>query len=137
MNNNDLRRLRRKDLVELMLVQAKEIEELKSKLAQAQQELADRKIRIEKAGSIAEASLQLSGIFQAAQEACSLYTYNMEALARQQEAQCARLEQETRVQCNRMLESAQKQANACWEDICRKIQQHCDSQVSDKNDGKR
>ena len=132
MTNKELRWLGRKDLIELMLNQARELDQLREQLAQTQQQLAqvqreltERKIRIEKAGSLAEASLQLSGVFQAAQDACALYTYNMEELSHQKETQCAQLEQQTRDNCEKMVAAAQKQANACWESVCHRIEQLC------------
>ena len=70
MTDKELRRLSRADLLELLLAQRRENEQLRCILDQTQAQLADRTIQIDKAGSIAEASLQLSGIFNAAQESC-------------------------------------------------------------------
>ena len=53
------------------------ITQLEEKLAQAQKKLDDRAIIIDRAGSIAEASLQLSGIFEAAQRAADQYLENI------------------------------------------------------------
>ena len=70
MTEKDLRRLSRSDLLELLLAQRRDNEQLRCILDQTQAQLAERTIRIDKAGSIAEASLQLSGIFNAAQDSC-------------------------------------------------------------------
>lgn len=84
MTDRELRRLSRADLLELLLVQAKENERLRAQLAQAREQLEDRRIEIERAGSIAEASLRLSGIFQAAQLAADQYLENVHRIVREQ-----------------------------------------------------
>ena len=73
MTERELRRLSRADLLELLLAQRRENEQLRCILDQTQAQLADRTIKIENAGSIAEASLQLNGIFTAAQDTCQQY----------------------------------------------------------------
>ena len=56
MTERELRRLSRTDLLELLLALRRENEQLQCILDQTQAQLADRKIRIDNAGSIAEAS---------------------------------------------------------------------------------
>ena len=73
MTERELRRLSRTDLLELLLAQRRENEQLRCILDQTQSQLADRTIKIDKAGSLAEASLQLSGVFDAAQKSADLY----------------------------------------------------------------
>lgn len=73
----DLRKLTRQELLELLLEQGKELEKLRGELKDAKDELADRSIRIHETGSIAEAAMELSGIFEAAQKAADLYLDNI------------------------------------------------------------
>ena len=77
MTDKQLRKLKRVELLELMIEQGKEIEELKEDIARLEQELADRNILIEEAGSIAEAALKLNKVFEAAQEAADQYLENI------------------------------------------------------------
>lgn len=77
MTEKELKRLRRADLLELLLEQSRENERLRRELAQAQAQLADRAIRMESSGSLAEAALALTGVFDAAQQACDLYLENI------------------------------------------------------------
>lgn len=65
---NDLKHLRRSELIDL-------IYEMKKR----EIELQTREITIEKAGSIADAAVQLSGVFQAAQEAADSYFKSIKA----------------------------------------------------------
>lgn len=83
MTDKELRRLRRADLLELLIQQTQENQLLQQELEEARAQLADRTIRIGKAGSVAEAAVELSGVFEAAQEACSRYIENMERRSRE------------------------------------------------------
>ena len=79
--DRDLKRLTRAELLELLLEQSKEIDRLRDELDAANRQLDERQIVIDRAGSIAEAALQLSGIFEAAQKAADDYLYNIGATA--------------------------------------------------------
>ena len=99
MSEQELKNLSRADLLALLLEQTRENDRLRARLTQAQQELADRRIAIENTGSIAEAALQLNGVFEAAQAACAQYTENLRTLSEAQEARCALLDRECRERC--------------------------------------
>ena len=110
MTDKELRKLKRADLLSIMLEQSREIEQLRQKLNTAEASLRDKTIKIEQAGSIAEASLQLSGVFEAAQLACQQYTQNIAQLSQKQDEICAQREKESRAQAERILADAKKQA---------------------------
>ena len=63
MTDKELRRLSRSELLEMLIAQTEENSQLKIRLEQAEAQLRDRRIEIDKAGSLAEAALQrcLSG----------------------------------------------------------------------------
>lgn len=73
MTTKELQKLSRKQLLELMLEQSRRIDELEQELSQAREQLNQRQIALTEAGSIAEAALRLSGVFEAAQRAADLY----------------------------------------------------------------
>lgn len=127
MTERELRRLSRTDLLELLLAQRRENEQLRCILDQTQAQLADRTIQINKAGSIAEASLQLSGIFTAAQDSCQYYLENIKLLSERQNAICQQMEQETKEKCDRMVAEAELKSQQCWENCSVKIKQLVDS----------
>ncbi|MGE9891251.1 DNA repair protein [Lachnospiraceae bacterium SGI.054] len=74
---NDLKHLRRSELIDLIYEMKKREIELQTRLDEAK--LQAREITIEKAGSIADAAVQLSGVFQAAQEAADTYLKSIKA----------------------------------------------------------
>lgn len=127
MTERELRRLSRSDLLELLLSQRKENEKLRCLLDQAEARLADRTIQIDNAGSIAEASLQLSGIFNAAQESCQYYLDNIRQLSERQSIVCQQMEAETKERCDRMVAEAERKSQQYWEICSANIRQLMDS----------
>ncbi len=79
MTDRELRKLSRKDLLELLIAQGRERDALQAQLDEARAALAERQIRAERAESIAEAALQLNGVFEAAQAAAQQYLDNVRA----------------------------------------------------------
>ncbi len=83
MTEKELKRLNRKELLELLLVQTKRADDLEIKLAEMEKKLQDRAIIEKEAGSIAEAALKLNGIFEAADKAALQYLENIKRLGQQ------------------------------------------------------
>ena len=123
MTERELRRLSRSDLLELLLAQRRENEQLRCMLDQAEARLADRTIKINNAGSIAEASLQLNGIFTAAQDSCQSYIDNIKLLNERQSAICQQMENETKERCDRMVAEAELKSQQCWDNCSAKIRE--------------
>lgn len=69
----------RSELLEIMILLTEENEKLKIRLEQAEAQLRDRRILIDKAGSIAEAALQLNNVFEDADRAVQQYLENVDA----------------------------------------------------------
>ena len=82
-SRQNLKKLSRAELLETLIAEEKRIDQLEKELEEAREALKDRAIKIENAGSIAEAALKLSGIFEAAQAAVDQYVENIEQITRQ------------------------------------------------------
>ena len=80
MADRELRKLSRKQLLELLLQLTERSEELQDQLQEANKKLENKRLIKMKAGSIAEASLKLSGVFEAADNAAEQYLYNLKKL---------------------------------------------------------
>ncbi len=76
---NPLRGLSKLELMELLARQEREIESLKNTVAELEEKLNDRRIVVETSGSMAEAALRLSGIFEAADRAVEIYKAGVQA----------------------------------------------------------
>lgn len=77
MTHKELKRLRRSDLMEMLLELSKENLRLQEELQEANRKLEEREIAIAECGSLAEAALKLNRIFEDAQAACDQYRYNL------------------------------------------------------------
>ncbi len=73
----ELKRLSRQELLELLLAQTEELQRCRAENEELKAKLEDRELKLSNAGSIAEAALSLSGIFEAAQKAADEYLYNI------------------------------------------------------------
>ena len=105
MTEKELKRLSRRDLLEILLALRRENDQLRLQLTQANQRLESRRLEIEASGSIAEAALRLSGIFEVAQAACDRYADHVRRRMRLEE-------QQTNEKCQAMLAQAKIQADA-------------------------
>jgi len=96
MADNNLKHLSRLELLEILIEQGKQLEALEEKNsrlteenASLRAELDSRKIMLEEAGSIAKASLEISGVFEAAQKAADTYLENVQRLVRESVNVCS------------------------------------------------
>lgn len=96
-------------------------------MEQTEAQLKDRQIEIEKAGSIAEAALALSGIFQAAQSAADQYLENIQRLSGNQDEICRDLQAKAEMRASEIIDEAQKysqkahtEADAYWKEVIAK-----------------
>ena len=85
MTDKELKRIGRAELLELLLAQSEENEALQARIDELEQELRNREIIIENAGTIADAAFQLNGVFDAAGSAAVQYLENIKRLNRQLE----------------------------------------------------
>lgn len=86
MTDKELRRLSRAELLEMLLAQTEENQRLKKRLQEAEEALEDRQIAMEHAGTMAEAALELNGVFEAADRAARQYLENVKRMARESSA---------------------------------------------------
>ncbi len=134
MTERELKRMSRTEILELLLSQTNRIEELEEKLneaatkaQEATKQMQDRQLKIEQAGSIAEASLQLSGIFNDAQAAADQYLENIKRIEEDTKKQSDKLLADTRVQCDEMIAKAKRESEEYWDDVSKKLEDFCSS----------
>lgn len=73
MDNKELRKMNRRELLEIILAQTKRIEDLELEMKKVKGELNSKKIEIAEAGNIAEAALKLNKVFETAEIAAEQY----------------------------------------------------------------
>ena len=127
MTDKELRRLSRSELLEMLIAQTEENDRLKIRLEQAEAQLRDRRIAIDKAGSLAEAALSLNGVFQAAEAAAQQYLENIQRISGQQDTICRSMKEKTEKETAQIRQEAQAysqkvhaEADAYWKQIVAK-----------------
>ena len=85
MTNQQLKRLNRSKLLQMLLEIERENETLRARNKELEEKMRKRELQLAESGSIAEAALKLNGIFEAAQKAADQYVYNVQRRAAQQE----------------------------------------------------
>ena len=80
-DSNDLTKLSKKDLLEIMLKQGEEIDALRAEVQELKDKLEAREIDINRVGSLAEASLAVTEIFKEADKAAMTYLTNLKRIA--------------------------------------------------------
>lgn len=79
MTDKELKRLKRVDLLELLLAQSRENDRLRAELEETRRKLDAKELVLEQAGSIAEAALRLNKVFETAQAAADQYILSVKA----------------------------------------------------------
>ncbi len=73
MTSRELRKESRAGLLEILLAQSREIDCLKAEVASLNEKLEEKELIMSRSGSIAEASLELNRVFEAAQLVADQY----------------------------------------------------------------
>lgn len=120
MTNKELRKMGRSELLQILILQMEENEALRRKLEATTEELESRRLAVGNAGSLAEAALQINGVFAAAEAAAEQYLDNVRTSslsapstvmavasegARQRhktQEECRRMREECRTECENM-----------------------------------
>ena len=97
MISKELKRLSRRELVDIIYLLKKNEQERQEQIATLEDELQEKRIRISVAGSIAEAAVDITNVFSIAQTTADLYLHEI-----------ACMKEETELECKRMLEEAHK-----------------------------
>lgn len=120
MNNKELKKLSRKDLLEIILAQTNRIEDLETENKKLTTELNSKKIDIESSGSLAEAVVKLSGIFDLAQKTADEYVSLVKVNTKKQET---KMKKELEKEKNKIIKRTIKE--------CDKKKQEADNYMKD------
>jgi hypothetical protein len=127
MTDKDLKKLRREDLIEIILQLQENEQQLNGKLEEAQKQLNDKNLKISEAGSIAEAVAKLNGLFEAAQATADDYVAQVRLKNADVEGKCdqmlvdaaqksAQMVQEATLKSERLVQDAAEKADKLMTD---------------------
>ena len=109
MTDKEFMRLKRADLIEIIYRMQENEEKYRETIARMGRKLEEKQTKIEKAGSIAEASMALSNVFESAQDAADRYLEDIARLHREAEETL----DAARRDAARIMEAARRNA-AAW-----------------------
>ena len=148
MKDKELQHLKRTELLEILLEQSRENSALKEQIgdkngeiAELKNKLNDKRIKIERAGSLAEASFMINGVLESAQEAAQQYLDNLQEICGRQDIKYIKKEIQSENYPQRTMNGASKQyesINRAAEDRSAALtiaaQQRCNAMLRDAED---
>lgn len=96
MVRKELRKLNRRELIEIIYQMKKNEQQMQEQIAALQAELDEKRLRLSEAGSIAEAALSVTNVFSAAQAAADLYLHEISCMRENAEKECAKIIEDAR-----------------------------------------
>lgn len=109
MVGTELKRLSRRELVDIIYQMKKNEQQMQERIAALELELKERRMRLENVGSIAEATAAMTDIFTAAQTTADLYLHEIEAMKAETEQECAKMLQQATQRAEDILVESKKQ----------------------------
>lgn len=107
MISKELRKLSRRELVDIIYQLKKNEQEKLEEIAALEEALQEKRIRISVAGSIAEAAVDITQVFANAQRTADLYLYEIAAMKADTEKECAKMLEDAKKQAEIILADAQ------------------------------
>ena len=91
MNNKDLKKLSRRELVDIIYLLKKSEQEKQDQIISLEEALQEKRIRISAAGSIAEAAVNITNVFSVAQTTADLYLHEISCMKEDALAECQKI----------------------------------------------
>ena len=126
MADRELRRMHRAELIEIIYALKQSEDQLKAQNAALTAQLQDRQLRLESAGSIAQAALGLNNVFAAAQAVADDYLHSVQASLADTNATAANTLSQARSEAKRILEQAEQEVQQRWQAFDRKANELLD-----------
>ena len=109
MTDKEFKRLNRAQLIEIIYQFQMKVDTLTEQKQELERELADKRLRLNNAGNIADAALEINDCFRSAQNAAEQYLNEIKAIREETEAQRHRILSETQEQRERILSETQEE----------------------------
>lgn len=110
MAGKELRHMSRGELIDVIYALKKQQEELAAENKELRQQLSQRELKLQKAGSIAEAAMSLNQVFEAAQQAADQYLQSVYANCGDAEETAKGILADANAQAQKTLEEARHQS---------------------------
>ena len=108
MISKELKRLGRRELVDIIYQLKKNEQEMQEKIEELKNEIQDKRIRLSVAGSIADAAMSVTDVFTTAQMTADLYLREISNMKEDTEKECAKKIEETDKKVKDILSDGEK-----------------------------
>ena len=111
MINKELKRLSRRELVEIIYQLKKNEQTMQEELDTLKNQLQDKRIRLSMAGSIAEAAMSVTNVFTTAQMTADLYLNEISHMKEEAEKECAKKAEDAEKKVKEILADGEQKFN--------------------------
>ena len=111
MISKELKRLSRRELVDIIYQLKKNEQEMQEEIESLKSELQDKRIRISMAGSIADAAMSVTNVFSTAQMTANLYLREISLMKEDTEKECAKKVENAEKKVKEILADGEKKFN--------------------------
>ena len=111
----------------MLVASEKENESLRARVSELEGKLEDRSLKLKNIGSIAEASLSLNGVFEAAQAAADQYIAELKERCSALDKEIIQLREKTQAECAQLRRQAKEDAQKYWDDSYEKLKKVIDA----------
>ncbi len=109
MINKELKRLTRRELVDIIYQMKKNEQQMQEEIAKLQTALEDKRIKIDQAGSVADAAASITSLLSAAQETADLYLSEINCMKDAAKKECERIINDAKNSAEKKLAEGEKQ----------------------------
>ena len=112
MVKKELKKLRRRELVDIIYQMKKNEEQLQAEISSLKEEIQDKRLRLSQAGSVADAAATISNLFADAQKTADLYLNEIACMKEDAEKECTKAIEDAKQQAQQILAEGKKQYDA-------------------------
>ena len=133
MTDKEFKRLSRAQLIDIIYQFQLQVDKLTEENLNLEQQLADKRLRLNNAGNIAAAALEINDCFSNAQNAAEQYLNEIKAIREETEAERQRILSKARLEAETIIENAKKTQDNYDPEI-EKILKECRQNNSDNGE---
>ena len=108
MTDKEFKRLSRAQLIDIIYKLQLELDKVNEEKQELESKLADKRLRLQSAGNIAEAALEINDCFRSAQNAAEQYLNEIKAIREETEAERQRILAQAQAEAEAIIASAKK-----------------------------
>jgi cell division septum initiation protein DivIVA len=128
--DKEFKRLSRSQLIEIIYQLQLQMDKLTEQNQELERQLADKRLRLQSAGNIADAALEINDCFRSAQNAAEQYLNEIKAIREETEAERQRILAQAQAEAEAIIASAKK-TNGDYDSVIEEIMKEFGQNHSD------